>query len=103
MWTPRSSAPPFFPFLLNLVPVPAEPPTRGQRWAGRPAPARTKPAAIAFAPLAAADNGIACKGSSLASVCQKNGHSSIVATPGQSRAGNWPFGPSGGPVIAILG
>jgi hypothetical protein len=60
-------------------------------------------AAIAFAPLAAADNGIACKGSSLASVCQKNGHSSIVATPGQSRAGNWPFGPSGGPVIAILG
>lgn len=27
-------------------------------------------AAIAFAPLAAADNGLACKGSSLASVCQ---------------------------------
>ena len=60
-------------------------------------------AAIAFAPLAAANNSFACKGSSLASVCQKNGHSSIVATPGDTRAGNWPFGPGGLPALAILG
>ncbi len=60
-------------------------------------------AAIAFAPLAAADNGLACKGSSLASVCQKNGHSSIVANPGDTKAGNWPFGPIGGLVIGVLG
>ncbi|MDA2991261.1 MAG: hypothetical protein O3B27_06875 [Actinomycetota bacterium] len=60
-------------------------------------------AAIAFAPIAAADNGLACKGSNLASVCQKNGHSSIVATPGDTRAGNWPFGPGGLPALAILG
>ena len=59
-------------------------------------------AAIAFAPLAAADNGINCNGSNLASVCQKNGHSSIVANPGNTRAGNWPFGPTP-PALAIFG
>ena len=60
-------------------------------------------AAIAFAPLAAADNDLNCNGSSLASVCQKSGHSAIVATPGYTRAGNWPFGPGGLPALAILG
>lgn len=59
-------------------------------------------AALAFAPLAAADNGLNCKSSSLASVCQKSGHSSIIATPGNTRAGNWPFGPTP-PVLAMLG
>jgi hypothetical protein len=38
----------------------------------------------------------------MASVCQKSGHSSIVATPGNTRAGTWPFGPTP-PVLALLG
>ncbi len=59
-------------------------------------------AALAFAPLAAADNSPNCKSSSLASLCQKSGHSSIIATPGNTRAGNWPFGPTP-PVLALLG
>jgi hypothetical protein len=59
-------------------------------------------AAIAFAPLAAANNAPNCNSSSLASVCQKGGHSAIVATPGNTRAGNWPFGPTP-PVLAIFG
>ena len=59
-------------------------------------------AAIAFAPLAAANNNLNCNGSSMASVCQKSGHSSIVATPGNTRAGTWPFGPTP-PVLALLG
>ena len=58
-------------------------------------------AAIAFAPLAAADNDLNCNGSSLASVCQKSGHSAIVATPGDTRAGGSPFGPGGLPLLAI--
>ena len=60
-------------------------------------------AAIAFAPLAAADHALTSNGSRLASVCQKSGHSAIVATPGDTRAGNWPFGPNGGQIVAILG
>ena len=59
-------------------------------------------AALTFAPLAAADNGLNCRSSSLASVCQKSGHSSIVATPGDTQAGNWPFGPTP-PGLALLG
>ena len=59
-------------------------------------------AAIAFAPFAAADNSTACRSSALASVCQKSGHSSIVAIPGNTQAGNWPFGPTP-PAVAIFG
>ncbi len=58
-------------------------------------------AAIAFAPLAAADNDLTCNGSSLASVCQKSGHSAIVATPGDTRAGGSPFGAGGIPLLAL--
>ena len=57
-------------------------------------------AAIAFAPLAAADNDLNCNGSSLASVCQKSGHAAIVATPG-TRAGGSPFGVGGIPLLAL--
>ncbi len=58
-------------------------------------------AAVAFAPLAAADNDLNCNGSSLSSVCQKSGHSAIVATPGNTRAGSSPFGAGGLPLLAI--
>ena len=58
-------------------------------------------AAITFAPLAAADNGLNCNGSSLASVCQKSGHSAIIATPGNTRAGGSPFGAGGLPLLAL--
>lgn len=59
-------------------------------------------AAIAFAPAAAAENTMNCQSGSMSSVCQKDGHSSIVATPGNTRAsgvGYWPFG--AGPVPPI--
>lgn len=59
-------------------------------------------AAIAFAPAAAAENSLDCQSGSMSSVCQKDGHSSIVATPGNTRAGGagyWPFG--AGPVPPI--
>jgi hypothetical protein len=58
-------------------------------------------AAVAFAPLAAADNDLNCNGSSLASVCQKSGHSAIIATPGNTRAGGSPFGAGGLPLLAL--
>lgn len=58
-------------------------------------------AAVAFAPLAAADNDLNCNGSSLSSVCQKSGHSAIVATPGNTRAGSSPFGAGGIPLLAL--
>lgn len=59
-------------------------------------------AAVAFAPVAGAENATNCSSGSLASVCQKSGHAAIVATPGDTSAGNnayWPFG--AGPVPPI--
>ena len=59
-------------------------------------------AAVAFAPAAAAENQMSCQEGSMSSVCSKSGHSAIVATPGNTRAGGagfWPFG--AGPVPPI--
>ena len=58
-------------------------------------------AAVSLAPLAAADNDLNCNSSSLSSVCQKSGHSAIVATPGNTRAGSSPFGAGGIPLLAL--
>lgn len=50
-------------------------------------------AAIAFAPLAAAGNDAECNSSNLASLCQRSGHSAIVATPGSTNGpAGYPFG-----------
>jgi hypothetical protein len=59
-------------------------------------------AAIALAPAAGASNTLDCDSGTLSSVCQKTGHAAIVATPGNTSAGNnayWPFG--SGPVPPI--
>lgn len=59
-------------------------------------------AAVAFAPAAAAENQMDCQDGTMSSVCSKSGHSAIVATPGNTRAGGagyWPFG--AGPVPPI--
>ena len=62
-------------------------------------------AAIAFAPAAGASNTLDCSSGSLSSVCQKDGHAAIVATPGSTSAGNnayWPFGSGPTPPIWAL-
>ena len=63
-------------------------------------------ATVAFAPVAAAENTMDCQESTMSSVCQKSGHSAIVATPGSTRAGGagfWPFGAGPVPPIWALG
>ena len=56
-------------------------------------------AALAFAPVAAADsNSKECTTRGAASICQKTGHASINASPEATQTGNtaaWPFGGSG--------
>ena len=63
-------------------------------------------AAVAFAPAAVAENQMSCQEGSMSSVCSKSGHSAIVATPGNTRAGGagfWPFGAGPVPPIWALG
>ncbi|MDQ1306703.1 MAG: hypothetical protein QG671_2535 [Actinomycetota bacterium] len=59
-------------------------------------------AAVALAPVASATNEAQCSDSGLSSVCTKNGHAKIVATPGTTAggAGYWPFG--SGPTPPVL-
>lgn len=60
--------------------------------------------AVTFAPVAAAENNLECEGTTTSSVCQKSGHSAIVATPGTKArgAGYWPFGAGPTPPIWAL-
>lgn len=63
-------------------------------------------AAVAFAPVAAAENQMDCKDSTMSTVCSKSGHAAIVATPGNTRAGGagfWPFGAGPVPPIWAMG
>jgi hypothetical protein len=63
-------------------------------------------AAVAFAPVAAAENQMDCQDSTMSSVCTKSGHAAIVATPGNTRAGGagfWPFGAGPVPPIWAMG
>ena len=58
--------------------------------------------AIALAPVAAAEsNNLDCADKGTATVCQKNGHASMNASPGTKAGGAayWPFG--AGPVPPI--
>ena len=58
--------------------------------------------AIALAPVAAAEsNNLECADKGTATVCQRNGHASLNASPGTKAGGSayWPFG--AGPVPPI--
>ncbi len=60
-------------------------------------------AAIAFAPAADAENSLNCDTRGMSSICSKNGHASIDASPdtrARSSAGYWPFG--SGPVPPVF-